>query len=94
MEPSPDLHYASSALDSPNNNMGNISSGSKSPVREPLASCDCPILGRLQTLEGASDWRVDELIRVPASAHGYMDPESGKQTGSFITYIINFCVRL
>ncbi|PJF20087.1 hypothetical protein PSACC_00077, partial [Paramicrosporidium saccamoebae] len=29
-----------------------------------------------------SNWKVDELVRVPAAAHGYIDQQSGKQENS------------
>jgi hypothetical protein len=61
--------------------------------KSPRTRCDCAVLARLETVKGALDWQVDELVRVPAAAHGYVDSQSGKQVGSFMTYVINFCVQ-
>jgi hypothetical protein len=72
--------------------------GSPLPQAEHAATsplqCDCDILNRLKSVRSDSNWKVDELVRVPAAAHGYIDQQSGKQVGSYMTYIISFCVPI
>lgn len=55
--------------------------------------CDCPILHELEAImRGESQEKADKLVCIPSAAHGYMDPQSGKQVGSFRTYIIKLRV--
>lgn len=54
--------------------------------------CDCVTHNRLAAIRTDPDWRVEDLVRVPSSAHGYIDEKTGKQVGSYLTYIISFCV--
>lgn len=56
--------------------------------------CNCEVMTRLESLseptEGPS--RRDKDVSIPHAAHGYIDPETGKQLGSFMTYVIKFNV--
>ena len=64
---------------------------SDAPTMEKSAKtrCDCPVLAQLHPEHDS----VDEMVHVPAAAHGYLDRQSGKQVGSFMTYVVNFFVR-
>lgn len=92
MEPSPDLHFAAMALDSAAS-ARRVSLASGLSTKEVLmTSCECAIYKRIADARqcGKGDgWRVDEVVSVPGAAHGYVDPLTGKQVGSFMTYIIS-----
>ncbi len=51
--------------------------------------CDCAVRRRLEAERAASDWNPSRTVAIPAYTQGYVDPENGKQIGSFTTYVVN-----
>lgn len=97
MESSPDLHFATMALDSAAGTQGVTLTSGLSTREVSMASCECTIHRRISEIrqsERGDGWQVNEVVSVPGAAHGYVDPLTGKQVGSFMTYIIGvFGVR-
>lgn len=58
----------------------------------PPTCCNCETLESLRRFRGRADERVAELVRVPSAASGFLDAQTGKQVGSFMTYVICFGV--
>lgn len=57
--------------------------------------CACSVLQQMEAGlgDGGEPWeQAERLVSIPSAAHGYLDPQSGKQAGSFRTYVIRFKV--
>lgn len=59
--------------------------------RGPPEKCDCNVF---QSIKKSHECDSSEPIQIPCSANGYLDPISGRQVGSFMTYVITFGVNL
>lgn len=57
-------------------------------LKSPPINCKCSIFRIISENES----QADSLVTVPDAATGYLDPVTGKQIGSFMTYVIVFKV--
>lgn len=62
--------------------------------RGAAGECNCAALKKIESVrsQGEGMLHVEDLISIPNAAHGYIDPDTGKQLGSFMTYVIKFNV--
>lgn len=93
MEPSPDLHFAAMTQDSAAASERPSVADASLAKGVAMVPCNCAVYQRIAELQQPGQgggWRIDEAVSVPSAAHGYVDPLTGKQVGSFMTYIISF----
>lgn len=58
-----------------------------------IKPCNCAVKDKIEREVNGKGWRIDELVGIPSATHGYIDSQTGKQVGSFMTYLINFNVN-